>query len=398
MERFELVVIGHGPGGFGAAKAYADAGGQGRTLVLTAEHVEPYERPPLSKQLLRDQRDPEPVPLGKLPKAELRAGVTVTGVDVEQRVVQLGDEQVGFEQLVIASGGEPQSLPVADDDADVHYLRSFGDLERLHEAASHARTAVVLGSGFIGCEAAASLAIRGIDTTLVSQESAPQADRLGDHAADAIAEILRGLGVELRCGVEVTGLRAPRTLHLDDGTTLEPDLILAAVGMRPATGFLDETALQMHEGKIVVDRRMRTLAEGVYAVGDASRAEHAIARRPLSVEHWGDAESMGAVAGQNAAGTEVAWEEIPGFWSEIGEHTLQYAAWGDGYEQLEVVERPGGFTVWYGDDAGELVGVLAYNADDDYERGRTLLQQGASLDAAVRGDQPEVDEEEEAAE
>lgn len=388
MSDYKLVVIGSGPGGVSAADAYAEHGGEGPVLLVTTEDVAPYERPPLTKETLRDERAPEPTPLESPAKTEVRLGATVTNVDLDARTVVLGDESVRFDKLVIASGALPKRLPVADDEAEVRYLRSFKDLERLHEAAFHARTALVIGSGFIGCEAAASLAAKGIAVTMVTPEPAPQINRLGEHAAHAIQEILRGYDVDLRTGVEVTGVRAPRTVHFDDGRTMEPDLVVAAVGVQPATGFLSEDQLQLHEGRVVVDRHMRSVVDGVYAVGDAARAEHAIAGRALSVEHWGDAEEMGKVAGADAADAQAEWRVVPGFWSEIGDHTLQYAAWGDGYDKLEVVERAGGFTVWYGDAEGNLVGVLTYNAEDDYERGRELIAQGAGLDAAVRGDRP----------
>lgn len=392
MDTYKLVVIGTGPSGLGAARAYLEAGGETPVLLVTAENTAPYERPPLSKQTLRDERAPEPTELGEPKDVEVRLGSTVTGVDADARTVQLGDQTVAFEKLVIATGSTSRALPDLDDSAYVHYLRSFADLQKLHEAVGHARTAVVIGSGFIGCEAAISLAMRGIAVTMVSAERAPQIDRLGEHAADAISEILRGYDVEVRCATSIGQLRAPRTLHLTDGTTLEPDLILAAVGAQPATGFVDETTVQMHEGRVVVDSHMRSSVPDIYAAGDAARAANARAGRPVPVEHWGDAEVMGQVAGADAAGAQAQWDTVPGFWSELGEHTLQYAAWGDGYDASEVVERAGGFTVWYGQE-GALVGVLAYNADDDYDRGMQLIAQGVSLDAAVRGDQPEEPEE-----
>ncbi|WP_228389161.1 NAD(P)/FAD-dependent oxidoreductase [Cumulibacter manganitolerans] len=318
----------------------------------------------------------------------MRLGATVTGVDLDSRVVRLGEQQVSFTKLVLAPGSSSKPLPDVPDGSELYYLRSFADLQRLHEAAGHARTAAVIGSGFIGCEAAISLAMRGIDVTMISPEPAPQQSRLGEHAAGVIAGILRGYGVDVRAGTEIGSLHAPRTLHLSDGTTLEPDLILAAVGAAPATGFLDPAALQLHEGRVVVDSHMRTLVDGVYAVGDAARAENALTGRPLPVEHWDDADSMGQVAGADAAGTEARWDAVPGFWTQLGEHTLMYSAWGDGFDAVQIVERPGGFTAWYGTD-GALVGVLAYNAEDDYDRGRALLVQGATLEAAVHGAQPD---------
>ena len=405
---YPLVIVGSGPAGVSAARAYVDAGGPGPVLMLTSDVDHPYERPPLSKELLRGMAAPEGTPIAgeELPDGvELRRGTTVTGADLAARTLRAGEEPVRFERLILALGAHPKPLPVADDDAEVHLLRSLDHARRLVASAGHARSAVVIGSGFIGCEAAASLALRGVATTLVTPDEVPQQKRLGREAGDRIAQWLIGAGVELRTGVRVGQVRAPRTVHLDDGATLAPDLILAAVGVEPGGGWLEDSELTMHEGRIVADEHLAA-APGVWVAGDVARAHHAVAGRPIPVEHWGDALGMGEVAGHNAARTEVGvpggagqasvlahaatadpeslrrWEAVPGFWSTIGEHTLKHAAWGDGHEQARMVERTGGFTLWYTDAQDRVVGVLTYNADEDYERGRELV---AGRDAVGEG-------------
>lgn len=265
------------------------------------------------------------------------------------------------------------TLPVADEDADVHYLRSLADARRLHLAATHARSALVVGAGFIGCEAAASLALRGVETTMVTPGDGPQLERLGRHASLAILGWLTELGIVVMTGTEVTSLEPPRTVHTSAGRTLRPDLVLVAVGAAPSTGFLDGSGLAMSEGRVVVDESMRTSAPDVWAAGDAVRAHHPRAGRSLSVEHWGDALTMGEIAGRSAAGDRSArWEDPPGFWSEIGGHQLKYSAWGDGWDDVSVTEHTGGFTVRYG-RGGILVGILTYGADEDYEAGSGLV-------------------------
>ncbi len=126
-----------------------------------------------------------------------------------------------------------------------------------------------------------------------------------------------------------------------------------------------------------VDAQMRA-GERLLAVGDVAFAHNASAGRRLRVEHWGDALAHGEVAGKALAGRAAAWEEVPGFWSTIGERTLKHAAWGDGYDASELVEHAdGAFTVWYS-RAGTLVGVLTHDCDRDYERGRELIRRGAA--------------------
>lgn len=396
MSRYGLIVIGSGPAGVGAAASYLQAGGAGPVLMVTSDTREPYARPPLSKDVLVGKAPVEPSPLPVPDGVELRLHSTVTGVDIDQRTVRVGDDSLGFDRLVVATGSTPATLPGVEPGADVHVLRSFDDAHSLVEAAGHARTAVVVGSGFIGCEAAASLAIRGVETTLVTPEAGPQQDRLGEHAASAITEWLTGLGVTLRTGVQVSGIEAPRTVHLDDGTTLAPDLILTALGVNQNGDVLAGTGAQLFEGRVVVDEHLQALP-GVWVAGDVARATNPTAGRALSVEHWGDADGMGQIAGHNAAlpddGQPQPWDATPGFWSTIGEHTLKYSAWGDGYETAEVVRSPGAFTVWYADGNGALVGVLTYNADDDYERGQRLIAGHAPLDDALSGKDVEPQDE-----
>ncbi|GAA1806188.1 FAD/NAD(P)-binding oxidoreductase [Nostocoides veronense] len=389
MESYGLIVLGSGPAGISAAQAYVEAGGPGPVIVLTADADAPYERPPLSKETLTGSGPAEPTPLTEavLPDGvELRLATVAGDIDPDRHTLRTGGELLAFDRLIVATGSRPVPFPGADADADIHTLRTLADATALSRAATHARTALVIGSGFIGCEAAASLARRGIATTIVTPESTPQADRLGPYAAQQISSWLTDLGVELRTGVSVTAIRAPRTVHLDDGTTLEPDLILAAVGIIPQGEVAAVGEATAYQGRLVADEHLQ-VTDGVWVAGDAARAMHGIVGRALDVEHWGDALAMGALAGRNAAAPEQqqVWSEVPGFWSTIGEHTLQYAAWGDGFERAEVAERVGGFTIWYADAEDVLVGVLAYNADADYERGRRLIAAQAGIGVALSG-------------
>lgn len=207
---FPLVIVGSGPAGVSAARAYVDAGGPGPVLMLTSDVDHPYERPPLSKELLRGTAEPEPTVLEDLPDAvELRRGVTVTRADLGARTLWAAEVPIRFERLILALGARPVPLPDVEADAEVHLLRSFADARRLVTSAGHARSAVVVGSGFIGCEAAASLALRGVETTLVTPDEVPQQRRLGRAAGEQIAEWLTGAGVTLRTGVRVSGIEAP---------------------------------------------------------------------------------------------------------------------------------------------------------------------------------------------
>ncbi len=400
---FGLLIIGSGPAGVHAAAAYVEAGGPGPVCLVSADLDEPYERPPLSKAVLAGEQPAEGSPIleddAVWARIDLRLDTRVDMLDTDRRRVRTSEgQELAYERLILATGSQPSALPGTDPGARVFTLRSLEHARRLLDAVEGSRSVVVVGSGFIGCEAAASLAGRGLRATLITPEPTPQAARLGDWAGARIGEWLEAAGVELRVGVEVEGVERPARVRLEGGSFIEADLVLAAVGVTQAQALLSDSGLLIDDGHLVVDVELRTSNPQVWAAGDVARAQHAVLGRDLSVEHWGDAITMGQLAGRNAAahgpggtGTSGRWSDPPGFWSEIGDHTLKYSAWGDGFEETRVVEHhEGAFTVWYADAAGELVGVLTHQCDADYERGGQLLSRRASLsealDAATRED------------
>lgn len=390
-----LVIVGGGPAGLSVARSYRENGGDGQVLIISDDEALPYQRPPLSKEYLRGDIAERQVgaEIGLIETAELasmgvdvRLNSRVTDVDPDRHRVRCADGAVlDFAGCVLAPGCGPASLPVpGGDDPRVHVLRSLADARRLRQAAENARTAVVIGSGFIGCEAAASLARRGLRVTLVSNERAPQRDRLGPFAAGRITAWLTEVGVDLVMDAEVRSIDAGSPAVDVDGRRLEADLLVVAAGARPRVELARGAGLEMVDGRIVVDERMRTSAPGVLAAGDAVYAFNPTAGRHLKVEHWGEALAMGEVAGATAAGADGGWDGVPGFWSQIGDRQLKYAAWGDGFDDEQVREHPdGGFTVWYGLQ-GTTVGVLTYLCDRDYDAGRRLVGRAAPLTESSR--------------
>jgi NADPH-dependent 2,4-dienoyl-CoA reductase/sulfur reductase-like enzyme len=161
-------------------------------------------------------------------------------------------------------------------------------------------------------------------------------------------------------------------VRLDNGVTIDCDLVLAATGVKPQSRIAAEAGLQIQDSRIVVGSNMATSAPDVYAAGDVALARHEIAGRHLAIEHWQDASDQGAIAGACAAGQDLKWDGVPGFWTTIGEATLKYHAWGDGFERCRMLNRSDGFTVWY-ESGNAVVGVLTYNADDDYDLGERFI-------------------------
>ena len=387
-EHSDLVVVGSGPAGLETVRAFREHGGAGRVVMVSTDRRPPYARPPLSKEFLRGESQEEDLPL-ESPSflteldVELRTGRSVVGLDPGARTLVLDDgTTLGYGDCVLATGSRPLSLPVpGGDHPDLLLLRSWEDALELRTRADGARSAVVVGSGFIGCEAAASLAARGHDVTLVTREPGPQHSRLGGDVAGILAGWLRADGVRLVTDVEIESVRDGRTVRLSDGRELTGDLVLVAAGVDQMQDWINESGLDVRDGRLLVGSSMRTSEPHVLAVGDLVMARNDAAGRALTVEHWGDAARMGEVAGATAAGVEDTWAQAPGFWSDIGGRSLKQAAWGDGHDTIRLVRQPdGSFTAWYG-AGGVLVGVLTHGADEDYERGGRLLTEGASFEA-----------------
>jgi 3-phenylpropionate/trans-cinnamate dioxygenase ferredoxin reductase component len=368
-----LIVVGSGPAGVAAAESFREHNTSGRVRILTTDRDLPYARPPLSKEYLRGQTDD----VGLHPQQwfddktiELVHNTTVDGLDLAERSVRAGDRRFRYDALILACGAAPVAPPMPGG-ARARLLRSLADAAALREAAKDASTAVVIGAGFIGCEAAASLALRGMSVTLVAPETLPQEARLGSAAAERLRELVIQAGARYVGGVAVEEINDVG-LRLDNGVTIDCDLILAATGVTPQHRLAADAGLDVRDSRIVVDTHMSTSTKGVYAAGDVALARHAAAGRHLAIEHWQDATDQGAIAGTSAAGKRATWDGVPGFWSTIGEATIKYHAWGDGYQRSRMLSHPEGFTVWYeADDA--VVGVLTHNADDDYDLGQRLI-------------------------
>jgi 3-phenylpropionate/trans-cinnamate dioxygenase ferredoxin reductase component len=368
-----LIVVGSGPAGVAAAESFREHNTSGRVRILTTDRDLPYARPPLSKEYLRGQTDD----VGLHPQQwfddktiELVHNTTVDGLDLAERSVRAGDRRFRYDALILACGAAPVAPPMPGG-ARARLLRSLADAAALREAAKDASTAVVIGAGFIGCEAAASLALRGMSVTLVAPETLPQEARLGSAAAERLRELVIQAGARYVGGVAVEEINDVG-LRLDNGVTIDCDLILAATGVTPQHRLAADAGLDVRDSRIVVDTHMSTSTKGVYAAGDVALARHAAAGRHLAIEHWQDATDQGAIAGTSAAGKRATWDGVPGFWSTIGEATIKYHAWGDGYQRSRMLSHPDGFTVWYeADDA--VVGVLTHNADDDYDLGQRLI-------------------------
>ncbi len=401
-----IAVAGASLAGVQAAQVLRRDGYDGRLVLIGDEPHRPYDRPPLSKEyltadeadedriMLRATADPEALDL------DWRLGRAAVSLDLDRRVLALDDgEEIAWDGLVVATGARPRRLPgqpaPADGPAGVLELRTLDDARRLRAALDGgARRLVVCGAGFIGAEVAASARQRGLDVTLVDAAAIPM-DRVLDAAAgNAVAELHRANGVDVRLGVKVAGIEPGggaggdgATVRLDDGTELAADVVVVGIGVIPNTDWLADSGLTIDDG--VVTDATTLAAPGVVAAGDVARWPNArFGHRMMRVEQWDNAIDMGATAARRLlahlvgeAGTP--FQPVPWFWSDQYDRKMQLAGLvGPHTEIAQGTIEEGRFVQLYGDDEGRLCGALCWNRPRQAIQARQLVADGESLDTA----------------
>ena len=386
MPAERIAIVGGGPAGLATARSYREHGGAGELTLVAEEPRPPYERPPLTKGLLRGEVDVGELAIEQPEWFEshdvgLRLGTAASAIDPSLGSVTLSDgDQLEVDVIVLATGSEPVRPPIAGaQHRDIVTVRRLPDSLALAERMrAPGAVAVVVGTGFIGCEIAGSLALDGAPVVLLGEDRLPQINRLGEAAAERIAGWLEELGVRHIGEIKLREIHDGKTVILEDGRRLPADCVVLATGVRPRGELAAAAGVTMSDGAVLVDDAMRSLSHPhrLLAVGDVATAFNATAQRRLRVEHWGDALGHGDVAGRTLANGSGRWGDVPGFWSTIGDRTMKHAAWGDGYDEARLVAHDGGaFTVWYSRD-GLAVGVLTHERDEDYEHGRELIAAG----------------------
>ncbi len=380
-EEHGIVIVGGGPAAHAAAAAYRRAGAAKPVTILAAELDLPYERPPLSKGYLAGESSRgdlalEPSDWYRRHEIEVVLGTAVGELDLEAGEARAEDgRRWPFDRCLLATGARPllPDVPGAGGPG-VHRVRTIADSERL--AALAGAKLLVVGSGFIGCEAAASLARRGATVTIATLEASPQLERLGERPSERLGDWLDELGVTVLGGAELAEIAAPgngAVAGFADGRERHADAVLLALGIARNSELAAAAGAQVDDG-VLVDSAMVSSEPRLLAAGDVAAAANPAAGRRLRVEHWGEALNQGEVAGRTLAGQEASWDVAPGFWSTLGERTVKYAGWGDGWDEVRFEPGEGeSFTAWYG-RGGEIVGVLAHRHDEDYEEGKRLIE------------------------
>jgi NADPH-dependent 2,4-dienoyl-CoA reductase/sulfur reductase-like enzyme len=377
------VVVGAALAGVRTVQALRRKGYDAPITMLGAEPHVPYDRPPLSKEFLLGKIGEDGLRLvddGVLDAldVQLLSGTRATALDLHRREVLAGQERIPFETLIIATGSSPRLLAGMQELAGVHPLRTIDDAVAIRTAfAAEARVAVI-GGGFIGAEVTSSARQLGLDVTIVDPLPALMMRGVGPVVGAALADRHRDNGVRMRlgrCVSRVEGTDRVERLVLDDGTSLDVDVVVVGVGVDPAVGWLADSGLDV-AGGVACDASLR-VADGIYAVGDVARFAGPGGQRRL--EHWTNAGDQAAVLADVLTGTPAVYAPVPYVWSDQLGTRLQ--VWGDVRPEDELHCRfgdPGaGEFVFASGGDGVMRGVVALGARREAMQAQRMLHAGA---------------------
>ena len=385
MAKDPIVIIGGGRAAASLIDAYRENGGDALITVLSADDQPPYNRPPLSKGVLRGEMEPDGALVHTAEEydelvVELRLDTTVESIETANHTIRTdGGEEIRYGTLVIASGARPRSLPVPGADLPaVHVFRTLADAVSVKEQAADARKALVVGGSFIGSEVAASLSMLGLDVTIVEM-----GDRLVPALASAelsrqVAELYREHGVEIVLGEQIEEFQANGLMltgaRTASGRVIEAFLAVVGVGVAPNVDFLDGSGIELDNG-IVVDDHFRTSVDDVYAIGDVARFDDVVFGRSRRIEHWSNADAQGTRLGRNLAGGRKGYARVPAFFTKMFDLQLQLLGDTDGVDEVvlrgSIPDR--NLLGFYLRDERLVAAVLVGQAGDMAEELTTLL-------------------------
>ncbi|MFD5920731.1 NAD(P)/FAD-dependent oxidoreductase [Kitasatospora sp. NPDC058201] len=380
----QVVVVGAGLAGAQCALVLRRDGWQGRIVLVGAEPHAPYDRPPLSKDVLLGKADTTALDLdfGQL-DVELLTGRRATGLTPGVLHTDAGDLPYG--SLVIATGAEPRALPGAE---RAHLLHTVDDALALRALLRPGLRLALVGAGWIGAEVATAARAAGCEVTVVEAGPAPVPGALPTEIGRVMAGWYAEAGVELRCGVGVAAVE-PGAVLLADGSHLPADEVVVGVGARPATGWLAGSGVELDAaGAVLVDERLRTGLPRVFAAGDCVSYPSARSGVRLAVQHWDHALQSATAAAASVLGTDAPpYDPVQYFWSEQFGRRAQYAgrhAEGDELLWRGSPDGPDWSVLWLRD--GALRALLAVDRPRDLTQGRRLVERGAVLDRARAAD------------
>jgi NADPH-dependent 2,4-dienoyl-CoA reductase/sulfur reductase-like enzyme len=378
-----VLIVGASAAGLATLEALRRRAYAGRVTLLGDEIHPPYDRPPLSKQVLSGAWHPERAALRTAEAfitldAELHLGDRAVALDVPTRTVRTEHGRTYHgDAIVVATGANPRRLPGSEGTAGVHVLRSLDDTLRLRDDLSPGRKLVVVGDGVLGSEIAATAVQLGVDTTLAGPQQAPMELQLGSQVAAMLRELHTRRGVRLRLGTGVTALETDdgrvSGVRLATGEVLAAEVVVIAFGAAPATEWLAGSDLHLDNG-VVCDARCQA-ADGIWAVGDVARFHHEHLGRPVRLENRTNATEQAAVVAANILGDDQSYTPIPYFWTDQFDVKIQVYGTPTPDMRMTVVDgdpASGRFvTVYHGQD--RPAAVLGWNMPKQARQQRQQL-------------------------
>ena len=392
-----IAIVGASLAGLRAAETLRDRGFDGELTLIGDEPHRPYDRPPLSKQVLQGAWEPEQTFFRKKDgydalALDMRLGVRAMSVDLRARRVALADGTFAdYDRLIIATGARVRTLPAIAPRAGLLALRGLDDAIVLRRALMDAAHVAIVGAGFIGLEVAASCRARGLPVTVIESLPVPLSPILGSTFGDIVAAMHRDHGVDLRTGVVVTdvfGESRVAGVALSDGSRIDADVVVVGIGVTPNTEWLERSGLTIDNG--IVCNGSGEAAPSVYAAGDVARVANRWHGDSPRIEHWTNAVEQAVHAAENAlAGPEAStsFSSVPYFWSDQYDRRIQFIGGGPPHDEVVIVDgslADRRLTALYrrGD---RLVACLALNQPRALIKYRKLLAAGESWNAALSG-------------
>ena len=336
-----VVILGGGAAGQAAAELLRREGYAGKIVMVSAESSAPVDRPNLSKDYLAGNAPEEWIPLRPPEffvehKIELMLGVHVAAIHPTTKTIATdAGASIAYDALLLATGGEPNRLTVPGADlGHVHYLRTLADSRAIIEAAKAARRAVVVGSSFIGLEAAASLRSRGLEVHVVAPEARPLESVMGTQIASFVRALHEEHGVVFHLEDTVRSVEKDK-VTLASGATLAAEVVVVGIGIKPRVELAEKAGLTVDRG-VVVDEYLETSAPGVFAAGDIARWPDRRSGQKLRVEHWVVAERLGQIAAKNILGRKVPCTIVPFFWSQHYDVGISFVGHAERWDRSDV--------------------------------------------------------------